>query len=263
MSNWNPWHGCKKISEGCLNCYMYYFDEIRGKRGDEIYKTKSFDLPMKKDRLGNYKIKSGEHVRTCLTSDFFLKEADSWRQEAWYMIKKRQDVIFWILTKRADRIAECLPNDWGDGYPNVVLSVTAENQERADERIPILLHIPAKYKGVMIAPFLGEINIEEYLKKGQILYIICGGENYENARPCDYKWVEKLYNQCVKYDVSFDFYDTGIFFIKNEKIYYGKKDDYVLQMIKSKFKYSGKPIIFNYQKPYDKAKQISLFENNF
>lgn len=37
---WNPWHGCYKKSEGCLNCYMYYLDAQRGQRSDVIYKVK-------------------------------------------------------------------------------------------------------------------------------------------------------------------------------------------------------------------------------
>ena len=54
---WNPWHGCKRISEGCENCYMYYLDSLRGKDGAEIYKVKNnFDYPLQKDRNGNYKI---------------------------------------------------------------------------------------------------------------------------------------------------------------------------------------------------------------
>ncbi len=80
---WNPWHGCIKISEGCDNCYMYFLDRIRDKNGMEIYRTQNFDYPLKKDRKGNYKIQSGETIRVCMTSDFFLKEADRWRDEAW------------------------------------------------------------------------------------------------------------------------------------------------------------------------------------
>ena len=38
---WNPWHGCKKCSEGCMNCYMYYLDSLREKDGGEIYRTKT------------------------------------------------------------------------------------------------------------------------------------------------------------------------------------------------------------------------------
>ena len=38
---WNPWHGCRKYSEGCDHCYMHYLDNERGKSGGEIYKVKT------------------------------------------------------------------------------------------------------------------------------------------------------------------------------------------------------------------------------
>lgn len=49
---WNPWHGCKKYSEGCKNCYMYALDSIRGAKipSDEIYKTNNFNYPISKDK---------------------------------------------------------------------------------------------------------------------------------------------------------------------------------------------------------------------
>lgn len=167
---WNPWHGCKKISEGCDNCYMYYLDNVRTqKESSVIYKSKTnFNYPLKKDRNGNYKIKSGEQIRICMTSDFFIEEADKWRDEIWNIIKIRSDVKFFILTKRANRIESCLPSDWNDGYENVILNVTCENQRRADERIPILLNVKAKHKGIMVAPFIGKVSISKYLKFNQI-----------------------------------------------------------------------------------------------
>ena len=74
---WNPWHGCVKCSEGCDNCYMYFLDKAHGNDGSEIYKTKNgFRYPIQKSRGGGYKIKSGEMIRVCMTSDFFLEEAD-------------------------------------------------------------------------------------------------------------------------------------------------------------------------------------------
>ena len=220
MEIWNPWHGCRKYSEGCENCYMYYLDARRGRDGSEIYKVKSsFDLPVKRDRYGNYKIKSGATLHVSLTSDFFLEEADEWRDEAWRFIRERPDVRFIILTKRAGRIKDHLPDDWGDGYPNVALRVSAENQKRADERIPVLLSVPAKHKGVMTAPLIGEIHIEKYLETGMIEYVIADGENYEGARPCRYEWVKSLYDQCRLYGVEFEFAGTGNVFVKDGKTY--------------------------------------------
>ena len=100
---WNPWHGCIKKSKGCEHCYMYFLDKQRGKSGADIYKVKSnFDYPLQKDANGNYKIKSGEQIRVCMTSDFFLPQADKWREEAWQIMHKRPDVIFYLLTKRPE-----------------------------------------------------------------------------------------------------------------------------------------------------------------
>ena len=109
---WNPWHGCRKVSEGCANCYMYFLDRKWDKDGSVITRSKSnFDYPVKKDRAGRYKIEPGERIRVCMTSDFFLEEADPWRKEAWDMIRFRSDVIWTLLTKRAHRIQRCLPDD--------------------------------------------------------------------------------------------------------------------------------------------------------
>ena len=153
---WNPWHGCHKCSEGCENCYMFFLDAQRGKDGSEIYRTKAgFRYPLSKDRQGYYKIKSGEMIRVCMTSDFFLEEADEWREEAWDIMRQRPDVKFFLLTKRPERVKDHLPEDWGDGWENIFFNVTAENQKRADERIPILLSLPFKHKGIMCAPFVG------------------------------------------------------------------------------------------------------------
>ena len=217
---WNPWHGCRKFSEGCDHCYMFYQDSQRDRSGGDIYKVKTnFNLPLKKDRQGNYKIKSGESLRVCMTSDFFLEEADPWRDEVWDMIRQRSDVHFFLLTKRAHRIRECLPWDWLGGWEHVSLNVTAENQRRADERLPILLDIPAKHKGVMVAPFLGPVDLAPYLATGQLEHVIADGENYEGARPLHYEWVKQLYDQCRQYQVPFTFFGTGDRFVKDGREY--------------------------------------------
>lgn len=136
---WNPWHGCIKCSEGCNHCYMYYLDRLREQDGSNIYCTKSgFRYPLSKNRLGQYKVQSGELIRVCMTSDFFLEEADEWREAAWDIIRQRRDVKFFLLTKRPERVLSCLPCDWQDGWENVFFHVTCENQKRADERVPIL-----------------------------------------------------------------------------------------------------------------------------
>lgn len=217
---WNPWHGCKKISEGCQHCYMYYLDSFKNIDSTQITKTNNIAYPLSKNKQGQYKIQSGELIRVCMTSDFFLEEADPWRQQVWDIIRTRADVRFFILTKRAHRIQSCLPNDWGEGWENVILNVTCENQIRADERLPILLETPAKHKGIMCAPFIAPISLSKYLASNQIEQVICGGENYDGARPLHYEWVKKLHDECKQENVTFCFIETGTTFIKDGKTYH-------------------------------------------
>ena len=245
---WNPWHGCKKCSEGCQNCYMYYLDQIHGNfSSDKVVKTNNMYYPLVKNKNGGYAIRSGEMLRVCMTSDFFIEEADEWRGEAWDAIYQRPDVKFFLLTKRPQRVEKCLPKDWGDGWENVFFNVTCENQLRADERIPILHSLPFKHKGIMTAPLIGEISIAKYLKEGQIQQVICGGENYSGARECRFEWVKKLSDECKEADVSFAFIGTGKYFTKDGKrvIINGGNSEHAKAAFTYNLSYSGKPIKFD------------------
>lgn len=241
---WNPWHGCAKCSEGCQHCYMYFLDRVRDRSGADIYKTKTgFSYPLQKNRNGGYKIQSGELIRVCMSSDFFLEEADPWRDEAWEIMRRRSDVRFFLLTKRPQRVQNCLPKDWGDGWENIFFNVTCENQRRANERIPILLELPFRHKGIMCAPFIGPVSIKEFLDKGQIEQVICGGENYDGARPCNFDWVKALRAECVACNVTFCFIETGTVFLKDGRRYYLPKKQIQSEMAyKSGMYFAGRPI---------------------
>ncbi len=225
-SMWSPWHGCHKCSAGCKNCYVFYLDSKHNKDTNLVTRSKTnFNLPLKKTRDGEYKLASGSEIATCFTSDFFIEEADPWREEAWEIIRQRQDVNFLICTKRAERIIQCLPADWGDGYKNVVLAVTCENQQMADLRLPLFINIPAKHRYILVAPILENLVIDKYLLTGKIDKVSVGGESYENARECNFDWIKNIYLTCKKYDVEFDFHQTGSNFIMNNKKYKIKHHD--------------------------------------
>jgi len=243
---WNPWHGCTKVSEGCQHCYMYFLDRTRDRNGAEIYRTKSgFTYPLAKTRQGSFKIQSGELIRVCMSSDFFLEDADPWREEAWAIMKKRSDVKFFLLTKRPQRVKDHLPKDWGDGWENIFFNVTCENQTRADERIPILLSLPFKHKGIMAAPLIDEMHIDKYLQYGQIEQVIAGGENYDGARPCNFEWIKTMRRECERYNVTFCFIETGTNFIKDNRMYHipGKLVQSEMAF-KSGMTFAGKPVKF-------------------
>lgn len=218
---WNPWHGCTKISEGCLHCYVYRGDEERGTPvpSSECRKTASFDLPMKKSRGGSWKIPSGSSVYTCFTSDFLLKDADGWRGECWEMMKERQDLYFIFFTKRIGRLHEVLPPDWGDGYGNVCIGCTVENMKRAAERLPVFLDLPIRHRVIVTEPLLERLDIREYLIPGKVESVLAGGESGRDARICDFDWIRDLSSQCAEAGIGFHFHQTGAHFVKDGKLY--------------------------------------------
>lgn len=202
---WNPWHGCHKLSEGCRHCYVYRGDARRGIDSSLVTKTKNFDLPIQKKRNGEYKIPSGTMVYTCFTSDFLLKDADELRAEAWEMMKQRNDLNFMFITKRIDRLQDTLPADWGDGYDNVTICCTVENQDRADYRLPIYKSAPIKHKIIICEPLLGQIDLRPYNIGSWAEQVVVGGESGIEARPCNFDWVMKLHHLCIEEKVMFWF----------------------------------------------------------
>lgn len=201
---------------------MYALDKMRGieKASDEVYKLKTmFDYPLKRDKQGRYKIQSGERISVNMTSDTFIEEADEWRPEMWKIIKERSDVIFWLLTKRPERFYVGLPDDWNDGYPNVIMNITCEDQKTYNKRIPYLLDFPAKHKGLCLAPLLSDMDISYALQSGQIEDVSVGGENYDNPRACNYAWVKHIADTCREYHINFCWYETGTRLFYNNEIW--------------------------------------------
>jgi len=229
---WNPWQGCTKVSPACTNCYMFRGMKRYGKDGSIVRRSapQTFDLPLKRTRAGDYKIPAGSKVFTCSWSDWFHQQADEWRADAWDIVRQRPDLIFQIVTKRTERIADCLPPDWGDGWPNVWLIATVENQHWADIRIPQLLSVPAHVRGLSIEPMLGPIDLgfnriwcrdckkfhrqvtwneaspcfrgEAYLQH-MIDWVITGGETGPGARPWHPDWRRDIHQQCTDYGVAY------------------------------------------------------------
>ena len=210
---WNPWHGCTKYSEGCRHCYVYRQDEMFGRDSRECRKTNDFNLPIRKDRKGNYKIPSGSLVMTCFSSDFLLSDADAWRDECIKMMRERSDCMFYFFTKRIERLNFEVPD-------NVIVGCTCENQKMADYRLPIFKKLNIKYKTIILAPMLEKMDISKYL--GSDIYEVnVSGESGSNpgVRTLNYDWVLDIRNQCIKANVNFGFHQTGARFIKYGKEY--------------------------------------------
>lgn len=257
---WNPWYGCKMISEGCRNCSIAINTCKRNrnikikhfglnginvedfinvgedktlkiedntlpnvKNTSEIvhYNKSQFYVPTRKSRIYSetfgktvmeYKIPSGSIIKTCNTSDFFLSEADYYRKRAWKQIQERGDCLFKITTKIPENFYRELPDSWTkDGWYNVMVYVSIENQIRAEERIEKLLKLPVRHRGIEIAPLRDYINISKYLSTGKIDDVVIMGETFNGTDTvvCDLEIVKDIAYQCQMYDVGFRFRSTG------------------------------------------------------
>ena len=111
----------------------------------------------------------------------------------------------------------CIPNDWNDGYNNVVVCCTVENQKNADYKLSVFKDLPIKHKCITAQPLLDNIDIEKYLD--DIELVVAGGESDINARPLDYNWVLNLREQCIRKSVDFEFRQCGTYTIKDGKRY--------------------------------------------
>ena len=236
MALWNPWRGCKKCSDGCLHCYIHKGDAKRNINTNDIVKTKDFYKPIEKKKNGDYKMKAGL-IYLGFSTDFLIEDADDWRGECWSMIKERQDCTFLFLTKRIERFTQCVPDDWGDGYQNVVVCCTVENQQNADKKLSVFHSLPIRHKCITAQPLLERINIEPYLD--DIELVVVGGESDRFARPLDYDWVLNLRAQCIRKYVNFEFRQCGTYFIKDGKQYKLQTKDLCSQARKANIDYKA------------------------
>ena len=147
--------------------------------------------------------------------------------EVMRMVRRCPQHAFLFLTKRPEKMLLVCNRIWKNDFPrNAWFGVTAENQKRADERIPILLQIPAAVRWVSVEPLLSEIKIYNFLKpweesrhitygagwkrkEPQIHWIVAGGESGPGARPMNPDWVRSLRDQCVEAGMPFHFKQWG------------------------------------------------------
>ncbi|QUI25344.1 DUF5131 family protein [Vallitalea pronyensis] len=217
MAMWNPWRGCHKYSEGCKYCYIHKGDRKRNVDTNRIKRSSKFNMPIVKNKSGEYKMKSGQTVFLCFSTDFLIEEADPWRPECWKIIKERSDLHFTFLTKRIERFMACMPEDWEHGYENVTVGCTIENQDRADDRLSLFSTLPIKHKNIICQPLIERVDVEKYLSNVEL--VVVGGESDRHARPLDYDWVLDIREQCIRKNVHFEFRQCGSHFIKDGKRY--------------------------------------------
>lgn len=240
------WH-CEHVSPGCENCYAESMNRRLGtglpfkpghKRDLEIYlDDKMLTAPLR--------WRNARRVFVCSMTDLFADcVPDEWIDRMFAVMSLCPQHRFQVLTKRAARMRAYFHHDDGFGrwgfiehharkfieipstktlayfgggnLPNVWLGVSAEDQRRANERIPDLLSTPTAVRFVSAEPLLGPIDLKAAALKAfvpsmfgiqqaalfrngalaNVDWVIVGGESGPGARPCDLEWVEGLVDQC-------------------------------------------------------------------
>jgi len=223
----NPWIGCTAVSQACDNCYAESWDvRFGGERwGPKATRTrtgvKNWNRVMKWNRLAG---ESG--VKTIVFCASLADVFDNhrsidpcWREDLWRLIASTPNLAWMLLTKRPQNIERYLPGDWGDGYTNVAIGVSAENQVETDRRVPILLSTPAAGRFLSMEPLFEKVILPEgCLGEGKIDYVIAGGESGPGARRSDTEWFRSVRDQARHAGIAFHFKQYGEFNAMGEMV---------------------------------------------
>jgi protein gp37 len=220
--SWNPITGCTKISEGCRNCYADKMAKrLQGMKWTNKY-ANGFQPTFHEHALIEPMIwKKPCKIFVCSMGDLFHDDITFQQINAVFSVMSDIDRhTYIILTKRPENMLKFFAwkNRTFGRIPwqpkdNVWIGVSVENQQRANERIPLLLQIPSKIRFLSCEPLLGPIYLHHdhltHHESFPIDWIIAGGESGMNARPLYSDWARSLQNQCEEYNIPFFFKGWG------------------------------------------------------
>lgn len=236
--SWNPMSGCSKVSPGCAHCYAERMAKrLAGRCGYPA--DNPFQVTLHPERLEEpLRWQKPSRIFVCSMGDLFHPLVPwAFTLDVWRIMEKCPQHQFMVLTKRPERMRLRVrdlvtwPNLPGI-LPNVWLGVTAENQQMADERIPLLLATPAAKRFVSIEPMLGPVGLTRIQSNkhtvlnaldgcghysgpglsGQMLpsflcnkldLVILGGETGPGARPMHPDWARRVRDDCIEAGVPF------------------------------------------------------------
>jgi protein gp37 len=208
--SFSPWYGCTRVSDACRFCYAESWARRFGKAewGARAERVRSAASTWQRPRAWNRKaVRLGRplHLFCAHYADVFDNKAPAeWRADLWRLIAETPALNWLLLTKRPQNATRMLPPDWGDGWPNVWLGVTVEDQIEADRRLPVLCGLPAARRFVSAEPLLGPVDLSPWL--GPVSWVIAGSESNNGLpgeRETDLAWVRALRDQCAGAGVSF------------------------------------------------------------
>jgi protein gp37 len=153
-------------------------------------------LEWQQEVLSGKRVGRDRLVFTCSLSDFWINEADPWRDEEWVVIRSCPDLIFQILTKRPQRIATHLPDDWAEIRDHVWLGISAENQAWYDQRRPFIDHSITDQWWWSLEPLLGPMDLRLQDDTRKPFWVVVGGESGPKRRTCEIAWIRSIVEQC-------------------------------------------------------------------
>ena len=243
---WNPVTGCTPVSAGCANCYAARMAKrLRGRYGYPA--DEPFRVTLHRDKLeAPTHWRKPRRVFVCSMGDLFHKDVpDDYLYRVFSIMRRAYNKhTFLVLTKRPKRMCEFVTSmawrtptrdedlrgerGWhaylgapgSHAIENIHLGVSIENQQTADERLPLLLETPAAVRFVSAEPLLGPVDFARACDHGREAYalwgdasgisqVICGGESGPGARPMHLDWARGVRNQCVEAGVPFFFKQWG------------------------------------------------------
>jgi len=240
-ATFNPWWGCQRVSPGCEHCYAETFSKrvgfkVWGPESDHrFFGEPHWEEPRKWNRDAEL---SGERRRVFCASmaDVFedRRDLDPWREKLFALIEETPWLDWQLLTKRPENMVQLAPARWATGWPrNVWAGCTVEDQKRAEQRVPLLLRVPAAIRFLSCEPLLEHVSVSDVVTPDGLLkplvgliwqatprhfatkgvtvlrpkgptihWVIVGGESGAGARPFDLGWARSIVAQCAAAEVA-------------------------------------------------------------
>jgi protein gp37 len=218
-STFNPWVGCTKIAraKGAPSACDFCYAEKWAKRSGQVIwgnhpRRRTTDQYWRSPIIWNEQAQvfQAEHGRKrrvfCASlADVFDNQIDpSWRSDLFDLIRRCDQLIWQLLTKRPQNIRKMLPPDWGNGYPHVWLGTTAEDACAYRQRLPHLLGVPAIIHFVSYEPAIGPLGP---LDADGLFpdWLIIGGESgvrADSIRDTNPQWARDAIAECQRLGVA-------------------------------------------------------------
>lgn len=217
---WNPVRGCTRVSPGCEHCYaerlVHRFNRpgmfgqgltvlrqgAPGWSGKVDLVERELERPLHWRRP--------RRVFVCSISDLFHGSVPfDFIDQVFAAMRAAPQHTYQILTKRPRQMRSYLAYARHDyAMPWIWLGVSAEDQQRLDERLPVLVDasLPGARRFLSCEPLLGPLSV---LDLRGVDWVIVGGESGPGARPMDPEWARGVRDACLEQGVAFHFKQWG------------------------------------------------------